>query len=75
MANDWQPIETAPKDGEWVLLFSPDSIEPQSFVGQWRDDDNPWGGSWWSDYPDAAYPIDSDPSHWMPLPPSPNQAE
>lgn len=70
----WRDIDQAPKDGTWVLLFSPDSKEPQSFIGQWRDDDeNPWGGGWWPDY-EAGFPIDADPTHFMPLPAAPTNS-
>lgn len=70
----WQPIETAPKDGTWVLAYSPDAAGgdyPPVFIVQWRDDDDyPDGGAWWLDH-DAGFPVDADPSHWMPLPPKP----
>lgn len=57
----WQPIETAPKDGTSILLA-----------------DN-YGGMqicWWDSY-DWRHDLDDvcstfdDPTHWMPLPPSP----
>lgn len=69
--RDWQRIETAPKDGTFVLLHSPDSNN-NPFIGQWHDDaDYPDGGAWWGDN-DSGFAIDADPSHWMPLPEPPN---
>lgn len=73
VTGSWRLIsDGAPKDGTWVLLFSPDSIEPQQFVGQWRDDelDEEYGGAWWAD-DDGPFCIDADPSHWQPLPAPP----
>lgn len=75
--DEWRDIETdpPPKDGTWVLLFSPDSIAPQQFVGQWRDDefDKQYGGAWWEDG-DRIFCIDADPTHWQPLPKPPQAA-
>src|ERR1035437_7492604 len=31
--KDWQSIVSSPRDGTDILLYSPDSIEPQIFVG------------------------------------------
>jgi hypothetical protein len=70
LANPWRPIETAPKDGRWMLIY--DSAGP----GPKRDDD---------DYPDwppvmtARWERENgwtgegriwpeDPTHWMPIP-------
>ena len=70
---EWKPIGTAPKDGTYVLLFSPDS-SGGPFIGQWRDRANyPDGGAWWPEYNESGFAIDADPSHWMPLPPPPTQ--
>lgn len=69
--NEWRDISEAPKSGEFVLLWSPDNKDEQAFIGQWREDDSPWGGSWWPDY-EASFPIDCDPTHWQPLPDPPS---
>lgn len=70
---DWQPIETAPRDGTSILAvlagkhpetgrtFLPAVVEWSDEVG-WREvDDAP------EDYP----PHDWKLTHWMPLPPPP----
>lgn len=67
----WQPIETAPRGGECVLLFFERGVE----IGRW------------SAYPDRSYPFlwkgqddrylhrpwkdELGPTHWMPLPEKP----
>jgi hypothetical protein len=57
--TDWQPIETAPKDGIWVLLYSP----PGGFsVARYWPSFGFRGGFW-----------DGDATHWMPLPAPPAQ--
>lgn len=57
---DWQPIETAPKDGEDVLLWIPS--ESDFLIAFWRDDANDW------DTQDGW--LSMTPSHWMrPEPP------
>lgn len=63
-AMQWQPIETAPKDGTWVVLWSRgnrlDEDNERPIVGRWSGDD-PWGG--W------AYPGFGGfrASHWTPV--------
>jgi hypothetical protein len=55
---DWQPIETAPKDGD-VLLWEPGRpvVVGNYYKGYWAEDDG------WA----------FDPTHWMPLSAPPAQ--
>lgn len=63
---NWQPIETAPKDGTTVIAFMP-SEEPSlaycAGAGRSRD-----GGDWWV-WTERSYV--GRPTHWMPLPAPP----
>jgi len=64
--TDWQPIDTAPKDVDVLLLYLDGSgVQP----GYWDRDNDCWlacetkgltGGRWYST-----------PTHWMPLPDPP----
>ena len=78
--SEWQPIETAPKDGTRVLLF------PQYCVAHWEFGDENWmiapldmsempveerfKGTFYCIYPEVIYE-DGVPTHWMPLPEPP----
>lgn len=64
--TSWQPIETAPRDGTWILTFTlPWAVAPA--VLQWD------GARWWddADEPLAGTKCEWQPTHWMPLPASP----
>lgn len=72
-AGGWMPIETAPKDGTWVLLRS---VGPDSgcVVASWDSD---WCDGWWV-CDDGKCAIDlplrgPDPTHWQPLPQAPEE--
>jgi hypothetical protein len=68
--NDWRPIATAPRDGTWILAHSKSlrhvivkySQRPANHEPHQRTD---WRVVWDADY------LASEPTHWMPLPPSP----
>lgn len=72
--QDWQPIETAPKDGTEVLLYSPSAprnCQPPYIVaiGSWTTSvvgDAFWPLHW-AGWPNHDHP----PTHWMPLPQPP----
>ena len=74
----WQPIETAPKDGTWVLLTGgtvdgswDGDTAPMVVVGQYLP---PWGSEaiWhFAWYDNGYYGEYSNPTHWMPLPEPP----
>lgn len=81
-AAQWQPIETAPKDGTEVLLFAPGRLTYGAWVEpspepniKYRDgfapepeweDFEPYWSSW-----DGGFTTEHPPTHWMPLPPPP----
>jgi hypothetical protein len=78
--TDWQPIETAPKDGTPILLFTPgvrsSAVGPVG-VGRWVESQTVKYGRivddrryWLVNGLVLALPHDK-PSHWMPLPPPP----
>ncbi len=60
----WQPIETAPKDGNDVLVFGGGDYTVAH-----------WNGEEWRDYGDIGWAgmcgDDNQPTHWMPLPEPP----
>lgn len=58
----WQPIETAPKDGD-VLVYVARSKE--QFVAYWDEEEEAWRFA-----PNAKLKT---PTHWMPLPPAPKE--
>lgn len=60
---DWQPIETAPKDGVPVLTYTGDMYETEAYVVMW------WSGGVWRCLFDKG-PFC--PEHWMPLPEPPS---
>lgn len=67
----WQPIETAPKDGTLVLLCDAVLYEPRT--GCWASfHPNVPGKECWRTSAIGGHRLN--PSHWMPLPVSPNRA-
>ena len=70
----WQPIETAPKDGTHILIFCPHDDVPIAVGHMWAGE----GPAFWS-YADELLmnvcPEGCDPTHWMPLPPPPEQSD
>ncbi len=66
--NNWQPIETAPKDGRVVLCIGHGSIHHVEPMMYYASDEGMNNGCWgWleGDTPRKQ------PTHWMPLPAPP----
>ena len=66
----WQPIETAPQDGTWVLLLciNPYHIEKPIYrVARWQVWDHARVKKAWRIEGNSTYDWDSPPTHWMPL--------
>jgi hypothetical protein len=68
---NWKPIETAPKDGRFILAYFDASFFYASKfdVVCW----NGWGGGVWRDS-SGFNCVSTEPSHWMPLPEPPIQS-
>ena len=68
----WQPIETAPKDGNCILLYVPRAQKHKLVSGQYHSygkyDGRELGG--WTDRWNK--PINN-PTHWTPLPKPPTE--
>lgn len=65
--GEWRPIECAPKDGTWIMVYWPTmGIGQYPFVVFW---DEGWQPARYSDrdYGEAF------PTHWMPLPAAPKK--
>jgi hypothetical protein len=60
--SDWRPIDTAPKDGTRVLLWSNGFLV---MVGAWLEHTGRvMAPTWWSNN----VPIIPGPTHWLPIP-------
>lgn len=81
----WQPIETAPRDGQWLLVAG--RIWAGEISGVVTNDkaevaiarftngrsDFP-GDDWWNDAGGDYYATWCRPTHWQPLPAAPEQS-
>ena len=62
-AQEWLPIETAPKDCTDVLLHIPGRVPVVAA----------WYRRGWTPMDSDDGPLSSEPTHWMPLPAAPKQ--
>jgi hypothetical protein len=84
--SEWQPIETAPKDGTRIVVWGPLAVmrdgqrlatDPCAHVMLFKRIRDSAAGDWWSPslptMPDF-WQLAHFPTHWMPLPapPTPN---
>jgi len=68
---EWQPIETAPREYfESILLYTDMGI----VEGFWDEDEKRWDQIPISGDGNGVTYFKKDPTHWMPLPPTPNQS-
>ena len=80
---NWQPIETAPKDGTWVLVYG-DGTKDERENGKiavaqytnWRNGVTHKEG-WWQFawYDGGYYGQFNNPTHWAPLPEAPTDED
>lgn len=71
----WQPIETAPKDGERVLLYSDGKNGSKQAIqtASWQQINWHRDGGFWEESHcyDDGFCVALNFTHWMPLPPPP----
>ncbi len=65
-AQQWQPIESAPRDGTRILVFI-DSHFSFTTVARWDDDKDCWKSAWDDQ---SVYAV----AYWQPLPQPPEKA-
>jgi len=74
-ASEWATIETAPRDGENILLFAITDMGEDGTIRNWKMATGWWsgpnpGGNWnWEGR--WLQPWETCPTHWMPLPEPP----
>lgn len=71
MEEEWQPIETAPKDGTEILAFHKDGKTWHQV--KWMPMNNGFMGYWGMIWHTGYRQYHCDFSHWVPLPASPPQ--
>ena len=76
MADGWQDISTAPKDGTPVLLYSPEAAGKGRWVGRYNSAPN-WHCVKIGDkeMPPPKPNNPGTPTHWMPLPEPPSKLD
>lgn len=64
IAPEWRTIDSAPKDGTWLLLAEQESaeVEPSLYAGAWHSE-----GYWIADCGQNVTQT-PEPTHWMPRP-------
>jgi len=73
---EWQPRETAPKDGTTILVWEPNAL-PNVVAALWHlepDDEEYEGWVYADETMSDIVPDGPEFTHWMPLPPPPGDA-
>jgi len=66
---EWQPIETAPKDGTYVLVTDGKEVYRSYYEDIYPEDNRPQ----WFDNSYYSFDPGEIPTHWMPLPKPPTK--
>lgn len=74
MASDWQPIETAPKDGTSIDLWAAGNryVDCRWVAGDRRHPADGWYSPEFNYGDGDFFGDDEQPSHWMPMPLAPD---
>lgn len=76
--SDWRTIDSAPRDGTWIIAFNSQGVFPCAWCEEPDYDDYRGWSAAGSGYGGALYSLHNgvfdNPTHWMPLP-APPEAE
>jgi hypothetical protein len=72
---EWQPIETAPKDGTWILIFHVHADGGSNSTHVAKYDANSSGNSRGTRWKERAGSYNITATHWMPLPAAPKDTK
>ena len=67
----WEPIETAPKDGTAIMLWTSMAKRPVFCRWSIAGSDDGWWSTMWGDEASGNVRLDSY-THWQPIPPGPH---
>ena len=71
--RDWQPIETAPRDGTWILVYYPRGVRAVNWGGAYHVPQIGTVNAWCLGSVGFLEP--DEPTHWRPLPAAPTVGE
>ena len=66
-----QLIDTAPKDGSFILVWRADWRDPSWHVANWQEEPDVEDGGFWWVLGEEGLDDTSPPTHWAPLPDDP----
>lgn len=69
--HEWMPIESAPRDGSFVLLYPGRELRVSMGNYYTSEDEDPEFSNIWQCMDSDAEPSWCTPTHWMPLPSPP----
>jgi hypothetical protein len=68
----WRPIETAPKDGTQIIVFSTEEADPSPTLAVFLAGESDfWLDAY--DHSPMTGVVSGKPTHWLPLPPPPGE--
>lgn len=86
MVNEWQPIDTAPKDGTPIVVWHNGDYHIARWSPLWTENNKTWlvrHPDWTGGHPTIVSEIEPNefqrragltgPTHWMPLPAAPQE--
>lgn len=69
--SEWQPIETAPRDGTRILVAYKSYANRETTIETAFFDKDDGGGQWIGYFSNCLYALTNELTHWMPLPEPP----